>query len=103
MKEEEERTGYYRPMEFATDDSSSAGNNNCTTQYQDSTKFCNCCLGVNKSRSAQKVSRRDNSISMEIVCGAQTICWTKKSNTPGKERKKENQSVENLSASKDRS
>jgi hypothetical protein len=42
-------------------------------------------------------------ISMEIVCGVQTICWTKKSNTPGKERKKENQSVGNQSASKDRS
>jgi hypothetical protein len=40
---------------------------------------------------------------MEIVCEVQTICWMKKSNTPGKERKKENQSVENQSASKDRS
>jgi hypothetical protein len=40
---------------------------------------------------------------MEIVGGAQKICWTRKSNTPGKERKKENQSVENQSASKDRS
>jgi hypothetical protein len=31
-EEEEERRGYYRPIEFATDDSSSAGNKNCTTQ-----------------------------------------------------------------------